>query len=101
MTATPDPTRPDTGPFTGGRIYTGAWQIPMDQAVTSATTAGFRVTPRSDQRRVIVERGPWTAAAIRPTPAGVVVKRSMTLAHTAILGAVIVAFIVCVGVNGR
>ncbi|RAN92670.1 hypothetical protein GAR05_06162 [Micromonospora saelicesensis] len=105
MTATPgtpaDPTRPESGPFTAGRVYTGAWQIPMDQAVASATAAGFRVTPRSNHRRVFVERGPWTAATISPTPAGVVVKRSMTLAHTAIVGAVIVLLIVCVGINGR
>ncbi|GLZ62890.1 hypothetical protein [Micromonospora sp. NBRC 107095] len=99
MTATPDPTRPDTGPFTGGRVYTGSWQVPMDAAVASATAAGFRVTPRSSRHRVIVERGVWTAASISPTPAGVVVRRSMTLAQTAILGAVIVAFIVCVGIN--
>ncbi|MEU1240025.1 hypothetical protein ABZ388_06670 [Micromonospora parva] len=99
MTVTPDPTRPATGPFTSGRVYTGAWQIPMDAAVASATTAGFRVTPRSNARRVIVERGVWTAASITPTPAGVVVRRSMTLAQAAIVGAVIVLVIVCVGIN--
>ncbi|MGW3608921.1 hypothetical protein ACWD6N_03380 [Micromonospora sp. NPDC005163] len=104
MTASPDmpadPTRPEGGPFTDGRVYTGAWQIPMDEAVASATAAGFRVTPRSHRTRVFVERGRWTAAAITPTPAGVVVKRSMTLAQTAIVGAVIVLFIVCVGAPG-
>lgn len=104
MTATPDvpasPNQPEGGPFADGRVRSGAWQIPMDEAVASATAAGFRVSSRSHRDRVFVERGRWAAASITPTPAGVVVRRSMTLAQTAILGAVIVLLIVCVGGPG-
>lgn len=94
-------THPIDKPFTPtGRVIPGAWQISMDEAVATATAAGFRVTPRSNRDRVFVERGPWAAASIAPTPAGVVVRRSMTLAQTAIVGAVIVLIILCVGGPG-
>jgi hypothetical protein len=73
---------------------------PDGGSVANATAAGFRVTPRSHRNRVFVERGPWSAASITPTPVGVVVKRSMTVAQTAIIGAVIVLLIVCVGAPG-
>lgn len=89
-------------PFTPtGRVRSQAWQITMDEAVAAAKSAGFRVTTRSGPSRMYVQRGWWTAAVITPTLAGVVVKRSWTLAQTAVLGAVLVVLtITCLGGPG-
>lgn len=96
----PTPAEPPN-PFTpAGMIRNQAWQATMDEAVAAAKAAGFRVTTRSGPSRVYVQRGQWTAASITPTPAGVLVKRSWTLAQTAVLGAVLVLIVLCLGGPG-
>ncbi|MGC1212624.1 MAG: hypothetical protein WA890_15295 [Micromonospora sp.] len=88
-------------PFTPtGRIRSQAWQVTMDEALAAAEAAGFRVTAHSGPSRVYAQRGLWTAATITPTPAGVVVKRSWTLAQTAALGVVLVLIVLCLGGPG-
>ncbi|AXH88806.1 hypothetical protein DVH21_02050 [Micromonospora aurantiaca] len=70
--------------------------MPMDDAVTAATAAGFRVTPRSGPSRVHVQRNLWTAATIRPTHGGVVVKPAWTPAQIAVV-IVVLALLLCGG----
>ncbi|MDH6460100.1 hypothetical protein M2302_000251 [Micromonospora sp. A200] len=91
--ATP-PGRPDSPFPPDGRVCIGAWPVTMDDAMAHATAAGFRATPRSSRDKVVVQRDWKTAATITPTPAGVVVKRELTVAQLAMVGAVLVLLIV-------
>lgn len=95
MTATPA-----TGPFLpNGKVAPGAWPLSPQEAVAAAQAAGFRVTSRSDAKRIVAHRDWMTEVTISPTPAGVVVKRTLTVAQLAMVGAVIVLLVVLCGPN--
>ncbi|MCO1597411.1 hypothetical protein M8C17_19860 [Micromonospora sp. RHAY321] len=75
-----------------------AWQVPIDQAVAAATSAGFRVTTRSGPTRVYVKRDWRAAARITPTHGGVVVKPAWTGEQAALVAAVLILLCLCGGV---
>lgn len=84
-------------PFTPtGKVRPTAWQVGVDHAVAAARAAGFRPTPRSTISRVYVQRDWKTAATIRPTPSGVVVRPAWTTPLTIIVAVVLALLVTAV-----